>query len=124
MECSNGHTSVSIRQLIIFHYKNGKSLREIGKIVNRTHSTVQGVITRYKKTKSLGNKTRSSSKKIFNERDERWIVKEIKKNPFLSAPKLAKMAEKHLKRRPAQKQSEEFYESTNFTAELQEISHS
>lgn len=47
----------------------------------------------YKKTKSLGNKTRNSSKKIFNEREERWIVKEIKKNPFLSAPNLAKMVE-------------------------------
>ena len=85
-----------MRQLIKFNYQNGKSLREIGKIVNRTHSTVQGVITMYKKTKSLGNKTRSSSKNIFNGRDERWIVMEIKKNPFLSAPNVEKMVEKRL----------------------------
>ena len=64
MECSNGHTSVSIRQLIIFHYQNGKLLREIGKIVNRTHSTVQGVITMYKKQKVLETKPETARKNI------------------------------------------------------------
>ena len=53
----SGQTSVCVRELVIFHYKEGKSLRQTGEIVNRTHSTVQGIINRYKKTKDL--KTRS-----------------------------------------------------------------
>ena len=44
----------------------------------------------------METKPEAARKKIFNGRDERWIVKEIKKNSFLSAPKLAKMVEKHL----------------------------
>lgn len=65
MECSNGHTSVSIRQLIKLNYQNGKLLRQVGKIVNRTHSTVQGVITRYKKQKVLETQPETARKKYL-----------------------------------------------------------
>lgn len=35
-------------------------------------------------------------RKIFTDSDERWIIRQIKKNPHLSAPKLAIEVEKHL----------------------------
>lgn len=35
------NTSINIRSLVIYHRQKGKTLREIGKILNLSHSTVQ-----------------------------------------------------------------------------------
>lgn len=41
MQCQGGQTSIELRKLILFHYQEGKSLREIGTIVNRSHSKMK-----------------------------------------------------------------------------------
>lgn len=91
-----GQTSVEVRKLIIQHYENNKSLREISEIVDRSRSTVQYIIKRYKFDKSVENKSKVANNKIFSVSDEQYIVRQVKKDPFLSAPKLASIAEKDL----------------------------
>lgn len=91
-----GQTSLEVRNLIISHYNEGKSVRDIEKAVGRPKSTVSDVIQRYRETKSVENKPKSGRPKLFSLSDERWIVKEIKKSPIISAPKLTMDVEKHL----------------------------
>lgn len=53
-----GQTSVDIRQLIIKHFQDGKSIRKIGKIIDRSHSTVHNIIKRFKYSGLIENKPR------------------------------------------------------------------
>ncbi|KAK9723347.1 hypothetical protein QE152_g19246 [Popillia japonica] len=68
----------------------------IGKIVDKSHFTVNDIINRYKKSNLMANKPRTNSRKLFTEADEHWIIRKIKKDPKLSGPQLAKGAEKYL----------------------------
>lgn len=92
----NGQTSVDERKLIIKHFDDGKSLRQISEIVFRSYSTVRGIVQRYKTTGEIKNKTKKAHNKVFLESDERYIVREVKTNPFLSAPKLAERVRQSL----------------------------
>ncbi|GIX68419.1 uncharacterized protein CEXT_695931 [Caerostris extrusa] len=47
------------RKIIIKLTNEGKTLREIGKIVGRTHSSIQRVINNYTSSKSIISKPRS-----------------------------------------------------------------
>lgn len=94
-----GQTSVDIRELIISHHKSGKTIREIGKLVNRSHSTVHNIVKRYQQFQNVENRPKKATNKIFSESDERFLVRKIKINPFLSAPKLAEIAEVDLGKR-------------------------
>lgn len=49
------NTSVNIRSLVIFHREKGKSLSEIGKIVNLKKATVQSICERYYKEGRIEN---------------------------------------------------------------------
>lgn len=91
-----GQTSLEIRKIVINHFRDGRSVREIAKMVNRSHSTVHDVIKRFKLRNSLENLPKFSARKIFTDHDERWILREVQKNPKLSAPKLTTLAKEHL----------------------------
>lgn len=91
------HTSIELRNLIIEHYKNGKPQRKIAAIVNKARTTVENIIHRFKKEKRVINKPKISPKKIFSERQERWIVRQVKINPRLSAPDIRDLVEKRYK---------------------------
>ncbi|GFW17222.1 transposable element Tc1 transposase [Trichonephila clavipes] len=95
MSRQRGQTSIELRKLIIKHKENGKSVREISEIVKRSHSTVHD-IKRYKTNNQVENKSKKAHNKIFTEADERYLVRKVKVNPFLSAPKLAIIAENKL----------------------------
>lgn len=96
MNRQRGQSSVDERKLMIHHFNEGKTLREIGNITNRPHTTVQNVIKRYKETSQIENKYRKSPNKIFTESDERWIIRKVQADPKISAPKLANKVEKYL----------------------------
>ncbi|GBN16573.1 Transposable element Tc1 transposase [Araneus ventricosus] len=51
-------------------------------------STVFNIIRRFNKTNSVENKERSGRPRTFNEREERWIVRQVHINPRTSAVKL------------------------------------
>jgi transposase len=52
-------------QLVINHFNNGKYLREIAEIIQRSQFTLQHIVERYKKSNRLTSKVRKSAKKIF-----------------------------------------------------------
>lgn len=91
-----GQTSLELRKLIIKHFEEGKSLREISKIVDRSRSTIQYILKRFKQNQMVENKSKTAHNKIFTEADERYLTRKSKADPFLSAPKLAVIAESEL----------------------------
>ncbi|GFR18089.1 uncharacterized protein TNCT_671061 [Trichonephila clavata] len=96
MSRQRDQTSIELRKLIIKHTEDGKSVQEISEIVKRSHSTVHDIIKRYKTNNQGGNKPKKAHNKIFTEADERYLVRKVKVNPFLSVPKLAIIAKNEL----------------------------
>lgn len=90
------HSTVKERQPIINHHKDGKSIRQIAEMVNKSHSTIQHIIERFRKNKTVQKKIRVSPKHFFTIADERWIVNQVKKKPRISAPKLTSEIQKYL----------------------------
>lgn len=86
-------TSPEIRKLIMEHFKKGETIRNIAEIVKKPKSTVFNIVKRYANSENYENLPKPSKRKIFSDSDERWLVRQIKKNPNLSAPKLASEAE-------------------------------
>ncbi|KAL7723160.1 hypothetical protein ACLKA6_019931, partial [Drosophila palustris] len=82
-------TTMEQRELVIHHFKDGLSQRKIAEIVNMKYPTVQKIIERFVHENRLGDKGRQAPNKIFNEAEERYIVRKMKANPRLTAPKLA-----------------------------------
>ena len=82
-------TSFQERKLIVRLHNQCKSSYEVAKLVGRPRSTVQSVIDRFCTTKTFRNQPRSGRPRALTVQDERFIVREIKKNPKTSAPKLA-----------------------------------
>lgn len=89
-------TPIQQRELVLHHFKNGISRRKIAEFVNLPESTVKNIITRFVLENRVVNKGRTAPNKIFNETDERYIVRQMKENPKLSAPKLASQMEQQL----------------------------
>ncbi|GBN21900.1 hypothetical protein AVEN_10146-1 [Araneus ventricosus] len=87
-------TKNSIRNLIIEHFKDGKSIRTIGKLVKVSHSTVFAIIKRWKLCRTVENALKSGAPHKLTPRNRSFIVHKIKKNPRLSAVKLATELEK------------------------------
>lgn len=77
------------RKIVINNYLQGKTEREIANIVSKSKSTVHDIIKRYNEDERISNKTRAAVKKKLSTRDEKFIVREVQKDPFVSAPKLA-----------------------------------
>jgi transposase len=61
-----GAYTLKERQLVIYHFNNGNSLRKITEIIQRSHTTVQHIIERYRKGNRLTGNVRKSIKKIYS----------------------------------------------------------
>ncbi|XP_065679858.1 uncharacterized protein LOC136094166 [Hydra vulgaris] len=79
-----------MKNLIISHHQNGKSLSQIREMLCIPISTVQSIIKKFSTEGSVQNKPRTGRPKILSERTENWLVRKIKMQPKLSAPKLTK----------------------------------
>ncbi|GFX63248.1 uncharacterized protein TNCV_3895731 [Trichonephila clavipes] len=77
------------RNIIIKLRNEGKTHREIGKIVSRTHSSIQRVINNYTSSKSVISKLRFGSPSKLTLRGKRYVFKSIRLNPRLSASHMA-----------------------------------
>ncbi|GFY54071.1 hypothetical protein TNIN_237161 [Trichonephila inaurata madagascariensis] len=64
---------------------------KISAIVNRPRTSVHYIIKKYEVKKSVENKARSSRSKHFAEVAERWLVRQIKKDPKTNASNLTKV---------------------------------
>lgn len=89
-------TSLEKRELVLEQFKKGMSQRRIAELVNLSSSTVQHIIERFVRENRVINKGRQAPNKIFTEKDCKWLVRQVKKNPTTSAPKLTEMAKKNL----------------------------
>ncbi|KAK7576331.1 hypothetical protein V9T40_001250 [Parthenolecanium corni] len=78
-----------VRSRIVTLHEKGESYREIARKVGFSFSAVRYVIKRFQATNSLGNEFRSGRPKKLNPTQERSIVRNLRKNPFRSAPSLA-----------------------------------
>lgn len=77
------------RSIIIKLYCEGKSMSEIGKIIGRAKSSVQYIIKHHGETGMLKSKARSGRPKILTDAAKRLLVRKVKRNPMISAPKIA-----------------------------------
>ncbi|GBN59778.1 hypothetical protein AVEN_107053-1 [Araneus ventricosus] len=86
---SRKETTISIPKLIIFLHSSGKSVRNVAKLVNLSHSTGQYVIKRFKEENRIENKVRKGRPAKLTERDQRFIIRKFVNNPSLSALKVS-----------------------------------
>ncbi|GBM96729.1 hypothetical protein AVEN_104126-1 [Araneus ventricosus] len=86
---SHKETTISIRKLIIFLHSSGKSVRNVAKLVNLSHSTGQYEIKRFKEENRNENKVRKGRPAMLTQRDQRFIIRKFAKNPSLSALKVS-----------------------------------
>ena len=84
-----GQTSLELRELVISHFRDGLSVRNIASIVKRSHSTVHDIIKRFRSRNNVENKPKLSKRKIFTESEERWIVRQIKKKSTIKCPEVS-----------------------------------
>ena len=82
-----------IRRLIVDLRKYGHSIRKIAENVKKPHSSVQYVLERYNATKSLESGRRSGRPNILQSNHKRAVLRSVREDPKISAPKLAAMLE-------------------------------
>ncbi|GIY49287.1 hypothetical protein CDAR_580711 [Caerostris darwini] len=63
------------REIIIKLRNDGKTLREIDKIVGRTHFSIRRVINNYTSSKSIISKARSERPSKLTAREKRYVFK-------------------------------------------------
>ncbi|GFX82089.1 uncharacterized protein TNCV_398191 [Trichonephila clavipes] len=86
---SRRETSENERALVIKWSKDGKSLREIASLIGKSHGCIQKILQKYRRTGCVANIPGRGRKEILSATAKRKIIRSVKKNPLLSAPKLA-----------------------------------
>lgn len=76
------------RKIILKLRGEGKTFREIGEIVGRTHSSIQRVVANFNSTGSILSKHRSGRPSKLTHREKRDILKTVKLNPRITAAKI------------------------------------
>lgn len=74
--------SNSEKELIIKHWKEGKSYRKIADILTMPFTTISSVIAKYKKVKTVENKSRSGAPRKISPKSMRKIQRKIQENPM------------------------------------------
>ena len=90
------NVSFEKRQLVIFHYEKGNSYRKIGEMLRLSKSMVGDIVQRYKNEDRILPKKQTGRPKLLNDRDNRFIMKEVYKNPKISEPKVKALLKKLL----------------------------
>lgn len=88
MEGKRKQTDLATRKLVISLYCKGKTMREVGAMVGRTHSTVQRIINKWRYEGKLLNNPGRGRKRILSAGDERLITRKVNQNPKISVPEL------------------------------------
>lgn len=87
------------REIIIKLWKKGKSYREIGKTINRAHSSVQRVINNFQSSGILLSKPRSGRPSKLSIRESRSLIGFVKKNPKITASQIVNNIEKQFQKK-------------------------
>lgn len=89
MPRKGANSSFDVRQLVIFHNAKGKSYRKIAAMLNISKSTVADIVRRFKREDRIDSIPQKGQPKKLDARDKRKLIRKIKKDLTLSAPKLA-----------------------------------
>ncbi|GFX84835.1 transposable element Tc1 transposase [Trichonephila clavipes] len=81
-------TTIEERKLGIKVSDEGKSQRNIAKVVGRSVNCIQNILQKLKKTGMLINSELRGRKKIMNSITERRVIHQVKIDPKISAPKI------------------------------------
>ena len=82
-------TRITHRKLIIKWHNEGKSYREIAKLLGRSKSTVYYIVNKLKTTGIFRNKVRSGRPKMLTRRGRKiQLCVKSRRNPRISGPKL------------------------------------
>lgn len=81
-------TTTEERKIILNMRENGSKLHDIAKTVQRSVSTVQSIIKRCQERCCVENKARRGRPEKLNNIDKRQILRQVKKDPQVSAPKI------------------------------------
>ncbi|GFT28772.1 transposable element Tc1 transposase [Trichonephila clavipes] len=82
-------TTIEERKLVIKLSNEGKSQRNIAKVVGRSVNGIQKILQKFKKTGMLGNNEGRGRKKIMKFTTERRVIHQVKIDPKISAPKIS-----------------------------------
>ncbi|GFW83678.1 transposable element Tcb2 transposase [Trichonephila clavipes] len=82
-------TKIEERKLVNKLSNEGKSQRNIAKVVGRSVNCIQKILQKFKKTGILANNEGRARKKIMNSITERRVIHKEKIDPKISAPKIA-----------------------------------
>ena len=82
--------SGDVKKLIVDHFNSGLSQHTISQLVNRPRSTVQSILRKWKNENTVQNKPRLGRPKARSDANERWLVRQVKKEPKTNASILAK----------------------------------
>ncbi|GBL82664.1 hypothetical protein AVEN_263734-1 [Araneus ventricosus] len=84
-----GEITPEEREIAIKVANVGETFRKIGKIVVRTHSSMQRVISNYNSSKSVSSKPRNGRPSKLSNHEKRYIFKSVHLNPRISASEIA-----------------------------------
>ncbi|XP_004206647.1 uncharacterized protein LOC101238575 [Hydra vulgaris] len=76
------------RVKVVHYHQEGKTAREIGRIIKRSHSSVLTIIKRFRKTKSYIDRHRSGRPRLTTPNDDRLLIRLAKKNRTMSLHEL------------------------------------
>ena len=82
-----------MKQTIVNLALKGYSLGKISSIVNRPHSTVNCIVNKFRYNGSTRNLPKQPRGKKLNEREERFILTEVRINPKVSVMKIRALVE-------------------------------
>ncbi|GFR31356.1 hypothetical protein TNCT_415531 [Trichonephila clavata] len=91
MASKSKELDVNVKNMIIQLRNEGLTYRATGIQLNISLFTVKSVVKKFNETGSPDNKVRSGRPGIFSAKEKRSIIKEVKKNPKISAPQLASL---------------------------------
>ncbi|GFW00232.1 hypothetical protein TNCV_4354291 [Trichonephila clavipes] len=90
MASKSKELDVNVKSMIIQPRNEGSTYRAVGIQLNISLFTVRSVVKKFNETGCPENKVRSGRPGIFSAREKRSIIKEVKKNPKINAPKKPK----------------------------------
>ncbi len=92
----NKEVSEEIKNCIVKYFKSGLTESKIAELVDRPRTTIHYIIKKWKDKKSVENHPRCGRPKVFCKTDERWLVRQVKKEPKTNATVLSKNVKESL----------------------------
>ncbi|CAK9820113.1 Transposable element Tcb1 transposase [Anthophora quadrimaculata] len=88
MDYKRREISLPQREYVVKFWKEGKSQREISKLMDIPRSTIQYILKKFKEDKITVNKPRQGRPKLLTNREESRILRAVKQDSSISTPEI------------------------------------